>query len=147
MRRVRLDEARCDRMLPMRRSRAKAPLAEGAAGASAMSAWSGSAFIGPSSGGLARGEGASAFLEAIADAVERLDHFEVRIGDLELLAQPLDVAVDGAVVDIDLVVIGGVHERVAALHHAGTLRQRLQDQELGHRERDGLALPGAGVAL
>ena len=39
--------------------------------------------------------------------------------DLELLAQPLDVAVDGAVVDIDLVVIGGVHQRVAALHHAG----------------------------
>jgi len=39
--------------------------------------------------------------EAVADAVQRLDHLEVRLHDLELLAQPLDVAVDGAVVDID----------------------------------------------
>ena len=37
---------------------------------------------------------------------------------LELLAQPLDVAVDGAVVDIDLVVVGRIHQGVAAFHHA-----------------------------
>ena len=66
---------------------------------------------------------------------------------LELLAQALDVAVDGAVVDIDLIVVGRVHQGVAALHDAGALRQRLQDQELGHGQRHGLALPGAGVAL
>jgi DNA-binding response OmpR family regulator len=31
------------------------------------------------------------------------------------------VAVDGAVVDVDLVVVGRVHERVAALHDARAL--------------------------
>ena len=39
------------------------------------------------------------------------------------------MAVDGAVIDIDLLVIGGVHQCVAALDHAGALRQRMQDQE------------------
>jgi hypothetical protein len=38
---------------------------------------------------------------AVADAVEGLDLGELVVDDLELLAQPLDVAVDGAVVDID----------------------------------------------
>src|SRR5436305_6305349 len=60
----------------------------------------------------------SAFLEAIADAVERLDHVEIVVRLLELLAQPLDVAVDGTVIDIDLIVVGRVHQRVAPLHHA-----------------------------
>ena len=87
------------------------------------------------------------FLEAIADAVERFDHLEVVVHQLELLAQPLDVAVDGAVVHIDLVVIGGVHQGVAALDHAGPGRQRLKDQEFGDGEDDRLVLPGAGVAL
>src|SRR6478736_5162580 len=36
----------------------------------------------------------SAFLEAVTDAIERLDHVEIVVGRLELLAQPLDVAVD-----------------------------------------------------
>src|SRR5689334_6011762 len=90
---------------------------------------------------------ASGFLEAVADAVQRFDHLEIVVGYLELLAQPLDVAVDGAVVDIDLVVIGRVHQRVAALHHARPRRQRLEDQEFRHGQRDRLVLPGAGVAL
>src|SRR3954449_4339048 len=61
----------------------------------------------------------SGFLEAVADAVEGFDHFEIVIHDLELLAQPLDVAVDGAIVDIDLIVIGSVHQRIAAFHDSG----------------------------
>src|SRR3954449_3448524 len=80
----------------------------------------------------------SAFLEAVADAVEGLDHVEGVVDDLELLAQALDVAVDGTVVDIDLVVIGRVHEGVAALDDARALGERLQDQELGDGERDGV---------
>ena len=57
------------------------------------------------------------------------------------------MAVDGAVVDIDLIVIGRVHQGVAALDDAGTLRQRLQDQEFRHRQHHRIAAPGAGVAL
>ena len=92
-------------------------------------------------------KGAQSFLEAVADAVERFDHVEVVVDGLEFLAQPLDVAVDGAVVDIDLVVVGGIHQRVAAFHHAGAGGQRLQDQEFGDGQRDRLVLPGAGVPL
>src|SRR5215510_2276363 len=67
-------------------------------------------------------------LEAIADAVKGLDDVEVVVCLLELLAQPLDVAVDGAVVDVDLVVVGGIHQRVARLDHARTCGERLQDE-------------------
>ncbi len=42
---------------------------------------------------------------AVADAVQRLDGVEIVGHDFELLAQPLDVAVDGAVIDIDLIVV------------------------------------------
>src|SRR5215813_822010 len=84
-------------------------------------------------------------LEAIADAIERLDHIETLIGLLELLAQALDVAVDGAVVDIDLVVVGRIHQRVAGLHHARAGGERLQDQEFRHRQHHRMVVPMAGV--
>jgi hypothetical protein len=48
----------------------------------------------------------SYFLEAIADTIERLDHIELDVACPELYAQPLDVAVDGPVVHILLIVIG-----------------------------------------
>ena len=54
---------------------------------------------------------------------------------------PLDVAVDGAVVDIDVVLIGDVHQLVARFDHAGPLRQRLEDHELGDGQRDVPAVP------
>src|SRR4051812_14818235 len=57
-------------------------------------------------------------LEPITDAVKRFDHVEVVVGPLELLAQALDVAVDGSVIDIDLIVVGGIHQCIAALDHA-----------------------------
>ncbi len=57
------------------------------------------------------------------------------------------MAVDGAVVNIDLIVIGRVHQGVAALDHARPGRQRLKDEEFGDRQHHRLALPGAGVAL
>ena len=49
---------------------------------------------------------ASNLLESIADSVEGLDHIEFVVRGFELLAQPLDVAVDGAVVPV-----GGVSRR------------------------------------
>src|SRR5215510_12010040 len=69
----------------------------------------------------------SRLLEAIADAVERFDYVETFIGLLEFLTQPLDVAVDGAVVDIHLVVVGGIHERIARLDHARSGGEGLQN--------------------
>src|SRR6186997_1300986 len=76
----------------------------------------------------------SSFLaKAVPDAIERLDRAELAVDRAELAAHALDVAVDGAVVDIDVVLIGDVHQLVARLDHAGPLRQRLEDQEFGHR--------------
>src|ERR1700722_1976413 len=72
---------------------------------------------------------ASGFLEAVSDPVQRFDHFEFVVHDLELLAQPLDVAVDGAIVDVNLVVIGRIHQGVAALDDAGPRGERLKDQK------------------
>src|ERR1700721_635720 len=61
----------------------------------------------------------SGFFEAVPHSRQGFDHLEFVVRDLELLAQPLDVAVDGAVIDIDLVVIGRIHQRIAALDDAG----------------------------
>src|ERR1700675_3146313 len=58
---------------------------------------------------------ASHLLEPIADAIERFDHVEVVVRSLEFLAQTLDVTIDGAVIHIDLIIVGGIHERVPAL--------------------------------
>src|ERR1700761_7777427 len=89
----------------------------------------------------------SGFAISIADAVKRFDGVEIVSNNLELLAQALDVAVDRAIVDIDLIVIGCVHQTVAALHKARPLRERLQDKELGDRETNLLAIPGAFMTL
>src|SRR5262245_40811650 len=58
-------------------------------------------------------------LVAVADAVKRLHLGEFAVHHAELLAQALDMAVDGAVIDIDMLAIGGVHQLVAALHMSG----------------------------
>src|SRR5262245_29577063 len=78
--------------------------------------------------GVTSGPPRSDLLETVTDAVQRLDHVEGVVDGLELLAQALDVAVDGPVVDVDLVVVGRIHQGVAAFDHAGAARQRLQDE-------------------
>ena len=85
--------------------------------------------------------------EAIADAVERFDHFKIGIDQLELFTQSLDVTVNRAVVNIYLIVIGGVHERVSAFHHAGTLGQCMQDQKLCNGQHHWIAAPSACVTF
>src|SRR4051795_4106370 len=67
--------------------------------------------------------------KAVAHAVERLDRLELGIGRPELAPEALDVAVDGAVVDIDVVLIGDVHQLVARFDHSRPLRERLEDHE------------------
>src|SRR6201996_2213008 len=83
---------------------------------------------------------------AITNAVEGFDGVEFRINLAELAAHTLDVAVDGAVVDIDLVVVGGVHQIIAALHEAGPLGQGLQQQKFRHRQLHRPVVPQAVVA-
>src|SRR6516162_6855146 len=90
-------------------------------------------------------EGPSSFLEEVSEAVERIDHVECRVDRQELLAHAFDVTVDGALVDKNVFVIGGIHKRIAALDDAGTARKRLQDQKLGHGEHDRLAHPHSGM--
>ncbi len=46
--------------------------------------------------------------KSVAGAIERIDRVEIGRHFPELAAQALDVAVDGAVIDIDVVLIGRV---------------------------------------
>src|SRR5262249_3224850 len=85
--------------------------------------------------------------EAIADPVEGFDPVKCFVDGSELLAQPLDVAVDRPVVDVDLVLVGGIHQRVAALYYARTSRQRLEQAKLCYRQPHLLPLPLAAMAL
>src|SRR6185295_17220702 len=89
----------------------------------------------------------SALVVAVADAIERFDRVEVAVDVAEFLAEPLDVRVDGSIVDIDLIIIGRVHQLVAAFHVTGALGERLEDEEFRHREPDWFALPGTGVTV
>src|ERR1700730_7706898 len=89
---------------------------------------------------------ASAIAVAIADAIKSFDLAKARIDRLELLPQPLDMAVDGAVVHVNVLAIGAVHELIAALDMPGPKRQRLQDQEFGDGEVDIGVFPTALVA-
>src|SRR5207237_6097995 len=88
----------------------------------------------------------SAVAVSITDAIESFDLAEFGIDRLELLAQPLDVAVDRAVIDVDMLAIGRVHQLIAVFDVTRTLRQRFEDQELGHRQLDGFAVPGTLMA-
>src|SRR5689334_14764838 len=72
---------------------------------------------------------------------------EIVVNHLEFLAQPLDVAVDGAIVDVNLIVVSGIHQRIATLNHTGTGGQCLEDKKLGDRQSYGLAFPGARMPL
>src|SRR4028118_1281105 len=70
----------------------------------------------------------SVFAKAVSDAVERLDPLELGIHHPELAPHPLDVAVDRAIVHVDVVLIGDIHQLVAVLDHARPGRERFQDQ-------------------
>jgi len=47
------------------------------------------------------------------------------------------VTVDCTIIYINLIIVGGIHQGVAAFDHAGTRGERLQDHELGDGQRDG----------
>src|SRR4051794_28284147 len=84
--------------------------------------------------------------KAVSDAIEGLDRVELAVDGAELAAHALDVAVDGPVVDIDVVLIGDVHQLVAGFDHARALGERLEDQEFGDGEGHVPAVPAHPVA-
>src|SRR3981081_558260 len=73
---------------------------------------------GTSVNNLCLGAPQSDFLETVPHPIQGFDHFEIVIDALELLSQPLDVAVDGAIVNIDLIVIGRIHQGVCPFYDA-----------------------------
>src|SRR5262245_48039638 len=84
---------------------------------------------------------------AVAETMNRLDGGEAGVDELELFAQPLDVAVDGAVADVRVVGIALAHQLLARLDVAGMAGERAQDLELGDGERHGGPLPRRLIAL
>src|SRR6516162_1286798 len=88
----------------------------------------------------------SAVAVSIADAIERFDLGEIAVDRLEFLAQPLDVAVDRAVVDVNVLAIGRVHQLVAVLDVPRAVGQRFKYQELGHGQFNVLRAPAAQMA-
>src|SRR5579871_3108657 len=91
------------------------------------------------------GAAASGLAVTVTDAIERFDRVELRVHLAEFAPHALDVAVDGAVVDVNLIVVSGVHQVIPALHETRALRQRLQQQKFGDRQLDRLAVPQAVV--
>src|SRR3546814_7580395 len=84
----------------------------------------------------------SSFLgKTVAHAVKRLDRAEIFVDGPEFAPKALDVAVDGTIVDIDVVLIGYVHQLVARFDDAGALRERFEDHELRDGQRHVLAPP------
>src|SRR6478609_6648261 len=83
---------------------------------------------------LSRRSASSLFVKSISDAIEGLDCIELWVRGAELAADPLDVAVDSAVIDIDVVVIGDIEQLIAGLDDSRTLGERLQDHEFGDGE-------------
>src|SRR5580704_13777519 len=87
------------------------------------------------------------FLKPVTCAVQRINHVERVVHLLEFLADALDVTVDGTIIDINLIIVSGIHQGVAAFDHTGTHGERLHDEEFGDSERDRFVLSGAHVAL
>src|SRR5258708_19460665 len=89
----------------------------------------------------------SLFLEPVAHPIERFDHVKRIYGLLEFLSQSLDMTVDCTIIYINLIIVGGIHQGVAAFDHAGTRGERLQNHELWDAHPDGPILPGPGGAF
>src|SRR5262249_4431830 len=89
--------------------------------------------------------GCSSGAQAIAEPVHGLDR--VGTDGAELLADPADVAVDGALGDVVPVAPGAIDQLVARVHAAGGAHERAQQAKLGHRQHHRRLVPEALAAL
>ena len=69
--------------------------------------------------------------KAIANTVQGFNDIKIILDYFEFFAEPFAVAVDGAVINVDLVIIGCIHQGIAAFHHAWAQGQGLQDEKFG----------------
>jgi len=65
------------------------------------------------------------FFILIPHTIKGLDSVKRFICFAELLPKSFDMAIDCAVIDINLIIVSGVHQLVSGLHIARTFRQRL----------------------
>jgi hypothetical protein len=63
---------------------------------------------------------------AVPDSIQCLDAGKLRIDSTHFLAQPLDMTVYGPIINIDLIIIGHIHQLIAAFYKTGPLRQSLE---------------------
>src|SRR5437868_10919565 len=90
---------------------------------------------------LSRRSASSWLVEPVSDAIERVDRVEGGIDGAELAPDALDVTVDGAVVDIDIIAIGDVEQLVARFYDPWPLGQRFEDHKLGDGQANNAFVP------
>src|ERR1700722_1546527 len=78
---------------------------------------------------------AEPIVERIAGAADGADRID-GVAAVERLAQPADMDVDGALVDIDVRAPHPVEQLLAGEHPAGAFHQELKQAELGRAEID-----------
>src|SRR5512147_296353 len=88
----------------------------------------------------------SFFSKTVSDAIKGFYRIEFGVDATELAANSLDVTVDRAIVDIDVVLVCDVEQLVSRFHYARALGQSFEDQEFGDGEGDVLAVPQYLVA-
>jgi hypothetical protein len=94
-----------------------------------------------------RAPGVVLFLQPVANPIDCLDQIKGNVDLFELFAQTFDVTIDCAILDIDAVIISGIHEGVAILENPRSKCEGAQNQKFRYRERDGFIFPRARVTF
>src|SRR5690606_4645291 len=79
--------------------------------------------------------------KTVSGTIKGRDRIEIGVDLAKFAAQTLDMAVDGAIVDIDIVLIGRIHQLVATAYDSRAAGKRFESQEFGDGERYILAVP------
>src|SRR6476646_5446436 len=95
----------------------------------------------------ARSESSLLVVETVSDAIKGLDRIKFGVGGAELPSYPLDVTVDGPVINVDIFMIGDIEQLVARFDDAWALGERFEDQEFGYGQGHVLAFPLHLVAV
>ena len=83
---------------------------------------------------------------SVPDPIKGFYLCEILVSFSEFSTKALDVAIDGAVVNIDILAVRRVDQLITVLDVTRVSRQRLDDKEFGYRQIDLITFPGAKVA-